>query len=126
MRMTCGFGSITSLIIFVTGMVIFVTGMVSIGPSKFAGWPVWLEELLWGLPAAALNAVFAPKYAGLEAPKFVVDRTTMEEVQVSAEAYVILDTGALLDLHHPRIHLRRDDSGISPAVLIRQSQRWCR
>jgi len=81
--MTCGFGSITSLIIFVTGMVIFVTGMVSVGPSKFAGWPVWLEELLWGLPAAALNAVFAPKYAGLEAPQFVVDRTTMEEVQVT-------------------------------------------
>ena len=54
--MTCGFGSITSLIIFVTGMVIFVTGMVSVGLSKFAGWPVWLEELLWGLPAVAANA----------------------------------------------------------------------
>jgi hypothetical protein len=76
MRMTRGFGSITFLIIF-------VTGLVSVSLSKFAGWPVWLEELLWGLPAAALNAVFAPKYAGVEAPKFAVDRTTMEEVQVT-------------------------------------------
>src|ERR1700731_1998016 len=35
---------------------------------------------------------------------------------ISAEARVVLDTGALLDLHHPRIHLRRDDFGISPVV----------
>jgi hypothetical protein len=42
-----------------------------------------VEELLWGLPAAALNAVFAPKYLRVEAPKFVVKRTTMEEAQVT-------------------------------------------
>lgn len=74
--MTRGFGSITFLIIF-------VTGMVSVSVAKFAGWPVGVEELPWGLPAAALNAVLAPKYAGVEAPKFVIDRTTMEEVQVT-------------------------------------------
>jgi branched-subunit amino acid transport protein len=76
MRMTRGFGSITFLIIF-------ITGMISVSLSKFAGWPVWVEELLWGLPAAVLNAVFAPKYAEVEKPKFVIDRTTMEEVQVT-------------------------------------------
>jgi hypothetical protein len=40
MRMTRGFGSITFLIIF-------VTGMISVSLSKFAGWPLWVEELLW-------------------------------------------------------------------------------
>ena len=36
------------------------------------------------MPAAALNAVFAPKHSRVEVPQFVVDRTTMEEVQVTS------------------------------------------
>ena len=36
-----------------------------------------------GIAGGGADAVFAPKYAGLEAPQFVVDRTTMEEVQVT-------------------------------------------
>jgi len=47
------------------------------------GWSRPFGELLWGLPAAALNAVLAPKYTGVDAPKLVIDRTTMEEVQVT-------------------------------------------
>jgi len=77
--MTRGFGSITFLIIFVTGMISTVI-------TKLAGWPVWAQELMWGLPAAALNAVVVAKYGEFlryEEPKFVIDRTTLEEVQVT-------------------------------------------
>jgi hypothetical protein len=76
MLMSRGFGSITFFIIL-------VTGMVSVVISGLAGLPTWAEELLWGLPAAALNAILAAKYAVVEEPKFVLDRTTMDEVQVT-------------------------------------------
>jgi hypothetical protein len=67
----------------VTFFIILATGVLSAGISNLAGLPTWAQELLWGLPAAALNAVFAAKYARVEEPKFVLDRTTMEEVQVT-------------------------------------------
>lgn len=71
-----GFGSITFFILL-------ATGVVSVGISNLAGLPMWAEELLWGLPAAALNAVLTAKYVRVEEPEFVLDRTTMEEVQVT-------------------------------------------
>ncbi len=74
--MSRGFGSITFLIIL-------VTGLISVAISGPAGLPTWATELLWGLPAAALNAVLAAKYARVVEPKFVLDRTTMDEVQVT-------------------------------------------
>ena len=74
--MSRGFGSITLFIIL-------ATGAISLGVSKLAGLPSWALELMWGLPAASLNAVLAAKYASVEMPKFVLDRTTMDEVQVT-------------------------------------------
>jgi hypothetical protein len=74
--MTRGFGSIILLIVV-------VAGVVALGITNLLGLPIWGLELLWGLPAAALNAILCARYARVEAPKFAVDRTTMEEVQVT-------------------------------------------
>jgi branched-subunit amino acid transport protein len=75
--MNRGFGSVTFLIIF-------VTGMISLGITKLAGLPVWAQELLWGIPAAVLNAILVAKYLRVEPPKFAIDQKTMENVQVTS------------------------------------------
>ena len=44
---------------------------------------MWIECLMGGLLASALNAIFAARFCAVEEPKFVIDPTTCEEVQIN-------------------------------------------